>query len=666
MKALDPLITTLKDNCKVCYTCVRDCPAKAIRIQNGQAEVISYRCIGCGSCVRVCSQGAKVFYNSIDEVKEILVGPGKKAAIVAPSFPAEFTDRDAGTLIDQIRSLGFELVCEVASGADLVARQYKQLLEDNPDERFIATTCPSIVNYVEKYHPEMTSHLAPIVSPMTATARAIHKMDPELEKVIFIGPCLAKKTEAISQADSRVDGVLTFSELRQMLDGMPMNIVDDDFDPPYPGLGVLFPINRGLLQAAGIQEDLLSGQVVTAEGRDNFVTALKEFENGTLDAQLLEVLSCEGCIMGAGMTTDKPKYHRRSAISKYARSRVTHETTCSDQIPEGWVDSNLDTSFSSFDARVDVPSEDDILAVLARMGKHSETDELNCRACGYETCRTHAIAILKGLAESEMCLPYTIDALHNSLDELTTSNNKLAETQAALHNAEKLASMGQLSAGIAHEINNPLGVILLFANSLLDELEPDSETYDDVHMISEQAERVRKIASGLLNFSRKNEVDLASVDLNKLIEDCLSATKGSDNVKINFDKSSVPVYCDLDADQFIQVIDNLIKNAIEAIPETGDIYISTKLIDNNKAQMKISDTGTGISKEHQSKIFEPFFTTKKMGEGTGLGLAVIYGIIKMHRGQIDVKSNNDPSAGTTGTKFTVTIPVKGNGLITNK
>lgn len=667
MKSTDPLITTIKDSCKVCYTCVRDCPAKAIRISNGQAEVVSSRCIGCGNCVRVCSQDAKKFYNSIPETRQLLGSFGKKAAIIAPSFPAEFTDISSSMLIHQIRKLGFDMVCEVAYGADLVAQRYKHLLSGSPEKRYIATTCPAIVNFVEKYHPDLVENLAPIVSPMTATARVLREQHPDLEQVVFIGPCLAKKTEAISLDECDVDSVLTFSELREMLSVLPPTpepVHEEQFDPPHPGLGVLFPINRGLLQAAGIQEDLLSGQVVTAEGRDNFVAAIKEFENGTLDTQLLEVLSCEGCIMGAGMTTNKPKYHRRSAVSQYARTRILpHLDEKNDWEPgDEWLENHLESHFNSRKSIADTPSEEEIQAILAQMGKKGPEDELNCRACGYDTCREHAIAIYKGLAESEMCLPYTIDALHSSLHDLKQSNHKLAETQAALNNAEKLASMGQLSAGIAHEINNPLGVILLFANTMLEEANPESEDYEDLQTIVEQANRVRKIASGLLDFSRKNEVALSSVNIDHLIANCLRAIETPQNIRIHTESELDNPDCQLDADQFIQVITNLVKNAMEAMPDGGDIHIRTRPAGNNRIQLEIQDTGTGISKENLGKIFEPFFTTKKMGEGTGLGLAVIYGIIKMHRGQIDVVSNNDPKHGATGTTFTVTVPRQGSGL----
>ena len=187
------LITTVKERCRMCYTCVRECPAKAIRIYDGQAEVIGARCIACGNCVRVCSQQAKQVADSIDRVDQLLAGNRPVVVCLAPSFPAEFTEIPYEQLVGMLRALGFGGVHEVSFGADLVARQYRRLLSGDSVHRFIATSCPAIVGYVERYHPEMVASLAPIVSPMVAMARAVrHLADEEIE-IVFIGPCIAKK-----------------------------------------------------------------------------------------------------------------------------------------------------------------------------------------------------------------------------------------------------------------------------------------------------------------------------------------------------------------------------------------------------------------------------------------------------------------------------------------
>ena len=177
------LVYTIKELCRTCYTCVRECPAKAIRIVGGQAEVITERCIACGNCTKVCSQGAKVFLNTTDRVLKLLADEPKVAAMLAPSFPAEFYDvPDYRSLIGMIRSIGFEYVAEVSFGADLVADRYKKLVTES-SEYFISSDCPSIVNYIKFYHPALADRLAPVVSPMVAMSKVIHeKYGKEIDK----------------------------------------------------------------------------------------------------------------------------------------------------------------------------------------------------------------------------------------------------------------------------------------------------------------------------------------------------------------------------------------------------------------------------------------------------------------------------------------------------
>ena len=146
-----PLVKTIKERCRVCYTCVRECPAKAIRIADGQAEVIPERCIGCGNCVRVCNQQAKEVLDSIPETQRLLDSGARVAAIVAPSFPAEFADWNYRNLTGVLRALGFDIVAEVGAGADLVADRYRKLLDSNPPEGYMTTSCRAIVAYMERY-----------------------------------------------------------------------------------------------------------------------------------------------------------------------------------------------------------------------------------------------------------------------------------------------------------------------------------------------------------------------------------------------------------------------------------------------------------------------------------------------------------------------------------
>ncbi|MBN2445970.1 MAG: GHKL domain-containing protein, partial [Phycisphaerae bacterium] len=284
-------------------------------------------------------------------------------------------------------------------------------------------------------------------------------------------------------------------------------------------------------------------------------------------------------------------------------------------------------------------------------------DELNCGACGYATCREHAIAIYKGLAESEMCLPYTIEELKRTCGELTHSNQQLARTQEALRHSEKLASMGQLAAGIAHEVNNPLGTVLMLSHILLDELGPDNKMREDLSMVAHEADRCRNIVSGLLQFARKNKVEARTIDLRQLVSRAVQTLRPPAGVSVRVEHTETDTVAEIDEDQITQVLTNLVSNALAAMPKQGVLTLRTHG-DEHDVHLIVTDTGVGIPKENLSKIYEPFFTTKKSGEGTGLGLAVIYGIVKMHHGDIRVRTNADPAHGPTGTTFSVSLPRK--------
>jgi signal transduction histidine kinase/iron only hydrogenase large subunit-like protein len=656
-------VQTIKERCRVCYTCVRECPAKAIGISDGQARVIPERCIGCGNCARVCSQGAKQVLDGTQQVTHLLESSCKVAAILAPSFPAEFEECDYEKVVGMIRTLGFHYVHEVGFGADLVALKYRALL-DKPGSKYIATTCPALVGYVERYFPELVLRLAPIVSPMIAAARVLRRLYGPEVKIVFVGPCIAKKGEAASEGvKDEVAAVLTFAELRHMLLEAGIHhkmAARSDFDPPWSGPGGLFPISRGLLQAAEIKENLMDGQVIATDGKTNFVEAIQAAGENNLNVRLLEVLCCNGCIMGAGMTGNSSLFHRRSLVGRYLQEHWT------DSRKEQWErdiaeysDMDLSREFQACDLQTTQPSREEVAAILAKMDKFKPEDELNCGACGYDSCVQHAIAIHRRLAETEMCLPHTIEKLRRTVKELAISHQQLVSTQEALMHSERLASMGQLAAGVAHEVNNPLGIVLMHSHMLLEQVEkfPDPEWREDLDMIVEQADRCKKIVMRLLHFARQNKAVLRTVDLYKLIQHAVKTYPFPAKVTQRVESKTKNPKVDLDPDQINQVITNLFSNACDAMPEGGALAIGIEG-DEDQVWFTIRDTGMGISKENLGKIFEPFFTTKQIGKGTGLGLAVTYGIVKMHRGDIAAVSNNDPKAGPTGTAFTVKLPRK--------
>ncbi len=243
---------------------------------------------------------------------------------------------------------------------------------------------------------------------------------------------------------------------------------------------------------------------------------------------------------------------------------------------------------------------------------------------------------------------------------LARSFNSMVETlrttEQQLIQSEKLASVGQLAAGVAHEINNPLGTILLFSDIMRKELSPDDPRRDDVKMIIDEATRCKTIVSDLLNFARQNEVLAQSTDVNALLSETIE------------EMSIQPVFQDLeivrrldpdlpsiqaDPAQLKEVFINLMTNAAEAMEGHGSLTVATAPAEDDMVAIVFQDTGCGIPEENLSKIFTPFFTTKPIGKGTGLGLAIVYGIIKMHRGQIYVASEVG-----VGSTFTITLPIR--------
>lgn len=225
--------------------------------------------------------------------------------------------------------------------------------------------------------------------------------------------------------------------------------------------------------------------------------------------------------------------------------------------------------------------------------------------------------------------------------------------------ADRLASIGQLSSGIAHEINNPLGIILGYTQLMLRNEAADSERYRDLKTVEKHVRHCKSIVEDLLNFARRSEPEKEMVDIHKTIDEVLGFIRqhaGSSRIAFesDYDRQAPPLV--MDEKKIKQVLINLLMNARHAVGDAGTIRVSTAYLPSSRRlEIKVRDTGYGIETRHLKHIFDPFFTTKPTGEGTGLGLSVSYGIVKKHGGEILVESK--PGEGST---FTVVLPVLDN------
>jgi PAS domain S-box-containing protein len=421
------IIATIDAKCKDCYKCLRTCPVKAIKMERGalphelHARVCEERCIFDGSCVLVCPQNAKKVASDLDSLRPLLEKGERVAASLAPSFPSAFPDVDPRVIPTALRLIGFSFVQETAIGAELVSGEYTRRFREE-DTPLISSPCPVVVNLVERHYPEVIPYLAPIVSPMVAHGRYLKQIMPGT-KVVFVGPCIAKLGEReVPGVDDAIDFVLTFEELKDVFlqDGVDLASLEPSrFDGAVPETARLFPVEGGMLRSASLSTDMLDCDVLTVSGLESCKEVLKQFIRGMRQGdrthlpRLVDMLACEGgCINGPKNPSVEDVYTRRARVLEYVKQssddRNRSKEADARDVPERpeIPQKLLERSYRNLKPDVQAPDEGIIKAILAKTGKHSESDELNCGACGYDSCRDKAIAVFQGMADPEMCIPY--------------------------------------------------------------------------------------------------------------------------------------------------------------------------------------------------------------------------------------------------------------------
>src|SRR5664280_616683 len=280
-----PVVYINDERCRNSYSCVRVCPVNAIEVkpQKEHPYILPNRCIGCGLCYVACTPHAIEFRDSLEHVKKLLSSGRKTVALIEPSIASEFDDiTDYRKFVAMIRSLGFDYVHEDSFGVDLIAAAYAKLFLKAEGKYLITANCPSIVKLIEKFHPELVPNLAPLVSPIIATAMVIKKLYGQDVATVQIGPCIDAKDESIIyQSDNLVEGVLTFVELRELFEEFKIQerlVKMSDFDQPHGNWGALYPLPAGIIQAGGIKRDMVSSRVITASGKEEVLEAINDFD----------------------------------------------------------------------------------------------------------------------------------------------------------------------------------------------------------------------------------------------------------------------------------------------------------------------------------------------------------------------------------------------------
>lgn len=457
--------------CKHCYKCVRHCMVKAISVRDEQAHVLKDHCINCGRCLEICPQNAKTFASDMERVKGYL-GRGEKTIIsIAPSYVGVLEFDTPGQVVDALKKLGFYEVRETAEGAALVTAEYQKILDKGEEKNIITTCCPSFNDLVEKYYPDCTPFLAPVVSPMVAHGRYIKKIHGEDTRVVFLGPCIAKKQEAIGdeRVTGAIDAILTFEELAIWLEEVGITLKECEDKPmanPDPKINRLYPVsggviqsvmtrkaqeikeNEGYVQTSGLENGGEKYDKVFVDGLGNCMEMLESLQRGELDHCFIEANICEGgCMKGPASARWNTSFV--GAKIKIGKT-VSHEEMS--ELPE-LTSEEMAKEFHDFHLQDQIPTEDEIRTILKSTSKYTPEDELNCGACGYATCRDKAIAVFQGKAEIGMCLPYALtqaESMSNVVMDTTPNMIFIVDREMHIkecnHKAQELFGVGREEA----------------------------------------------------------------------------------------------------------------------------------------------------------------------------------------------------------------------------
>ena len=481
-------------DCKNCYKCLRECPVKAISMINNQAQIIDDLCILCGKCTNICPQNAKEVINTISNVKELLSSNKDVIASVAPSFIANFNVSNFEVLRAALIDLGFKDAFETAVGAKYVDGEYIRILNIEKYPNFITSCCPSVNYLIQKYYPKALKYLAPVDSPMVAHAKMIKKNHDCY--VVFIGPCIAKKDEA--HKNEAVDEALTFVELSEMFNEKNIDLkkyseikATDEYNS-----GRFYPVDRGIIKSIKTYDP--NYEYVAVSGISECIDFLEHIDS--VHGMFVEMNACpHSCVNGpAGINSGE------GCIKSIERVRKYTKNTGVNPIDVSKYDIDASKEFKAYDIDYKIPTETEIRQILQTFGKYTKEDELNCGACGYQTCRDKAIAVYNNKAEKEMCLPF----------------------------------MKEQAVSLSNEVikNSPNGIISLDENNIILDCNERAKVLLGIDQVVKKKNigDVREMSDIALYLINKKAIDVNNAHISKTKRDVEVTSVYVKNAKINF------------------------------------------------------------------------------------------------------------------------------------
>ena len=283
--------------CKHCYKCVRYCGVKAIQVKDERAVIMPDKCILCGHCLKICPQSAKTLKSDLNMVRGFLREGMRVVVSIAPSYMGLLKYKTIGQVRGALLRLGFEDVRETSEGAAFVTAEYARLLAEHKMENIITTCCPSANDLVEIYYPQLIPYLAPVVSPMIAHGKLLKEELGRDVKVVFLGPCIAKKKEAMDlRHEGYIDAVLNFNDINKWLEEEDI-VIEDCEDRPFtafdPKVNRLYPVTNGVVNSVLATEEKGDGyRKFYVHGEDNCIDLCKSMSRGEIKGCFIEMNMC--------------------------------------------------------------------------------------------------------------------------------------------------------------------------------------------------------------------------------------------------------------------------------------------------------------------------------------------------------------------------------------
>jgi iron only hydrogenase large subunit-like protein len=398
-------ITTGKRECQDCHKCIRECPVKAIRVQDTCALVVPELCILCGNCILACPSKAKQACDDMPTARALLKSGRMVIASLAPSFAAQYPGVRPAQLIRALKELGFSAVSETALGAQQVSASVRSLIQSGPKKIWISSACPAVVDFICKYHADCLPNLCGVLSPLLTHCKMLRAQYGDDIAIVYLGPCVAEKKEA-EEHPELLDAALTFEDLDTWLSAEKIHLSemigtpDDRFEPEEAQEGALFPIEGGMTAGLAGGEGIDNVQFMSISGIQSIDQALNDIPKWRPERSIFfQMSACVGsCINGPMAARTNSLARRRYDILCYAKPAGELPRKATVEIAH---------HYAAAPASRSEYNDVQIQEALRTVGKYCVEDELNCAGCGYDTCRDFANALIAGNAERMMCATYT-------------------------------------------------------------------------------------------------------------------------------------------------------------------------------------------------------------------------------------------------------------------